>query len=165
MRHFFRQQRWRNVGKANDVTVAECCSMLQHVAVCCSVLQCVAAWEKVEHVRHLCRRQRRGNLGNTNNVTVAVCCSVLKCVTMCGSVLQCVAVSCRALQSWKGERQSSMCDTFSRGCRVVCLSRCLSVELSVKLSLCWVLCRVLCRPPKNGLIALWSATNGRVSTF
>jgi len=44
----------------HDLSIVECCSVLQCVAVCCSVLQCVAVCCSVLH-------------------SVAACCSVVHC--------------------------------------------------------------------------------------
>jgi len=52
-----------------DMTLGECCSLLQCAAVCCGLLR-----------------------------SVAVCCSLLWCVTVCCSRMQFVAVCCSLLQ-------------------------------------------------------------------
>ena len=138
------------------------------------------------HGTHVCGRFRGRKRALQR---VAACCSVMQCDAVRCSAMQCVAVCCTCvLAISRAEETPStripahmnkwshiykrvtahMCVGDFEGARECCsVLQCVAVCCSPpppEQLLIWT-SQVTYLPPKNGLIALRSATNGRVSTF
>ena len=123
--------------------------MLQCVAVCCNALHklrnafVVVCCSVLQCVAVCC-----SVLQCITCATQCICCSVLQCVAVCCSVLQCVAVCCSVLQCITQAMQSITLERQGREPKGESPRE-----------------RGIDGPPKDGIIALPSATNGSIPDF